>query len=311
MRHRHRHRRLAAAGQRRGAHARHAWRGELRGAGPRGRGVRARPLPHPALPDLSRDPPGAVPGRRDRRAASTRYRARRHPYRDRRAARLGGARASACERGLPFTTGFHTRFPEYVAARASGCRWPGATPSLRRFHAPAPRRPGGDAVDRRASSTRAASATCVPWSRGVDLDAVPARARDATLDAAAADLPLCRAGRGREEHRGLPRPRPARHQGGGRRRAGAGVAGAASSPTRTSSAPAHGEDWRALCRRRRVRLPQPHRHVRPGDARGAGLRRAGRGLPGAPRRSTSSPMRRSARSTRTCAGVPCGARLFA
>ena len=37
---------------------------------------------------------------------------------------------------------------------------------------------------------------------------------------------------------------------------------------------------RGLCRGRRVRLSQPHRHVRAGDDRGAGLRHAGRGLSG-------------------------------
>ena len=59
--HRHRLRRLATADQRRGAH--HRDRGPAAaGRGPRRRGVRPRPLPHPALPDLSRDPPVAVPG---------------------------------------------------------------------------------------------------------------------------------------------------------------------------------------------------------------------------------------------------------
>ena len=37
---------------------------------------------------------------------------------------------------------------------------------------------------------------------------------------------------------------------------------------------------RDLCRRRCVRVPEPHRHLRPGAAGGAGERRAGRGLSG-------------------------------
>jgi 1,2-diacylglycerol 3-alpha-glucosyltransferase/glucuronosyltransferase len=45
------------------------------------------------------------------------------------------ARAVCLARGLPFTTAFHTRFPEYVAARfAVPTRWSYAW--LRRFHAP-------------------------------------------------------------------------------------------------------------------------------------------------------------------------------
>ena len=61
--HRHRLRRLATADQRRGAHHRDRGPAAAR-RGPRRRGVRPRPLPHPALPDLSRDPPVAVSRRR-------------------------------------------------------------------------------------------------------------------------------------------------------------------------------------------------------------------------------------------------------
>ena len=44
--------------------------------------------------------------------------------------------------------------------------------------------------------------------------------------------------------------------------------------------PKSGEDLvAALFRQRRVRVSQPHRHVRPRDAGSAGLRRAGRGVP--------------------------------
>jgi hypothetical protein len=77
------------------------------------------------------------------------------------------ARRSALGRGLPFTTAFHTRFPEYLAARmgvpASWCY-----ALLRRFHGP-------------AAATLAPTTTIVEvlrergftnpqlWSRGVDL----------------------------------------------------------------------------------------------------------------------------------------------
>ena len=53
------------------------------------------------------------------------------------------------------------------------------------------------------------------WSRGVDTELFRPRRAPAS---AAAGLSLRRPRRGGEEHRGLPRPRPARQQGGGRRR---------------------------------------------------------------------------------------------
>ena len=57
----------------------------------------------------------------------------------------------------------------------------------------------------------------------------------------------------------------------------------------------------ALRRGRLLRLPQPHRHVRPGHGRGAGLGRAGRGLSRARPARCRDRCRKSARSTRTCA----------
>jgi len=46
------------------------------------------------------------------------------------------ARRYCLRRGLPFTTAFHTRFPEYVKARI-GLPLPIGYAALRRFHAPA------------------------------------------------------------------------------------------------------------------------------------------------------------------------------
>ena len=80
-----------------------------------------------------------------------------------------------------------------------------------------------------------APAKVVLWSRGVDLDIFkpgPAMAHDLTH----ADLPVRRPRRRREEHRGLPAPRPARQQVGRRRRAGAGEAEGASFPRCVSPA---------------------------------------------------------------------------
>lgn len=78
------------------------------------------------------------------------------------------ARRACIRRGWPFTTGFHTRFPEYLHARVrlplTAGYW-----ALRRFHgpssavmAPTPR-VADDLVARRFQNVRT-------WTRGVDLD---------------------------------------------------------------------------------------------------------------------------------------------
>jgi glycosyltransferase involved in cell wall biosynthesis len=80
---------------------------------------------------------------------------------------LGWAARGAClKRGLPFTTAYHTRFPEYLSARAPVPEeWSYAW--LRRFHAPAVR-------TMVATPTLAAELgergfrNVVRWSRGVD-----------------------------------------------------------------------------------------------------------------------------------------------
>ena len=164
-----------------------------------------------------------------------------------------------------------------MCAPASACRSPGATPScavsMRR------RRPCWWWRSRSATSSRQRGfRNLAPWSRGVDIAAFHPRPRD--RDASdAADLALCRPGGDREEHQGLPRSRPARHQmGGGRRPAAQGI----EAPLQGCALLRIGRHRGAvatLCRGRLLRVSQPHRHVRPGDGRGAGLRRAGRGLP--------------------------------
>jgi hypothetical protein len=75
----------------------------------------------------------------------------------------------------------------------------------------------------RAELTARGFKNLAPWSRGVDIAAVPSAPRTQTGDGPA-DLALCRAAGHREEHQGLPRPRPAGHQvGGGRRTAAPGA----------------------------------------------------------------------------------------
>ena len=78
------------------------------------------------------------------------------------------ARAWCLRHKLPFTTAYHTRFPEYVAARFSvPLAWTYAM--MRRFHAPASRvmvaTPSIEADLRARGFTNIAR-----WSRGVDLD---------------------------------------------------------------------------------------------------------------------------------------------
>ena len=131
------------------------------------------------------------------------------------------ARAFCLKRDIPFTTAYHTRFPEYVRARIRvPIAWSYAF--VRRFHAPSA------AVLVVAQSIRDELS-----QRGFrEPRAVVARRRHRRLPPASAqadprspaDLALCRTGRHREEHQGLPRSRPARHQvGGGRRPAAQGT----------------------------------------------------------------------------------------
>ena len=282
---------LASAGQRRGAHP-----GQRRA---RGRALGAERelsdagrVPHVAAAELSGDPAGVAAPRRRRAAASTAY--GRTPSISPPKGRSAMSCARDClQRGLPFTTSFHTRFPDYLAARAAGAgaldlRVPGLAAPL-----PQCRRRRSWRRRRRSAGTRRA--------RLPQRDALAARRRCRPVPPAparrarpaAAGLPDRRPPGGREKPRGLSQPRSARHQGRGRRRAGARRRSRGRFPTRCSSARAHGEALAGnLCRRRRLRVSEPHRHVRPGAARGAGERRAGRRLSGggAARRHRRAPV---------------------
>jgi glycosyltransferase involved in cell wall biosynthesis len=78
------------------------------------------------------------------------------------------ARRVALARALPFTTAYHTRFPEYVRARTGmPLRWTYAF--LRWFHAPAQAVMAPTAVVRRDLESYGIQ-NVVLWSRGVDLD---------------------------------------------------------------------------------------------------------------------------------------------
>ncbi len=148
---------------------------------------------------------------------------------------LGWAARGFCRRrGIPFTTAYHTRFPEYVRARIRvPLSWSYAF--VRRFHAPS------SAVLVVSPSIRdELTATRLQEPRAVVARRrhrrLPAAARATQSSDAAADLALCRPRRHREEHQGLPRPRPARHQVGGGRRPAAQVSCSAATRMRTSSA---------------------------------------------------------------------------
>ena len=142
------------------------------------------------------------------------------------------------------------------------------------------------------------------WTRGVDTDLFTPGPRDRPRSAAA-DLHQRGADRRREESRGVSLARSARHQGRrsarGRRSANCGSA----FPTRNFSGCWNGKPARRASRcGRRVRVSQQDRHVRRRAARGARLRRAGRGLSGdgAARRDRQPSGRRAA--TRIC-GAAC------
>ena len=147
------------------------------------------------------------------------------------------------QRGVPFTTSLHTRFPDYLAERLPVPeRWTCDVTWgwLRRF-------PCAGAAVLAATPTLGAELTS---ARLQEREAVAARRRCeccsvraacARARSAAADLPDRRAGGGGEESRGVSQARSARHQAGGRRRAGARAARRRPIPTRCSSASRDGE----------------------------------------------------------------------
>lgn len=90
---------------------------------------------------------------------------------------LGWAMRAICRaRGWPFTTSFHTRFPEYLQAR-TGLRPDFAWGVMRRFHA------AGSGVfaataSLRAELARRGFAPILPWTRGVALEQFRPEPRD-------------------------------------------------------------------------------------------------------------------------------------
>ena len=82
--------------------------------------------------------------------------------------------------GLPFTTSFHTRFPEYISARLPIPEsWIWA--ALRWFHGAEPGGDGGDAGAGRANCAARGFRNVVLWPRGVDAGLFHPRAVDLGL----------------------------------------------------------------------------------------------------------------------------------
>jgi glycosyltransferase involved in cell wall biosynthesis len=95
---------------------------------------------------------------------------------------LGWAARGFClKHGIPFTTAYHTRFPEYVHARIRlPMAWSYAL--VRRFHAPSAA-VMVVAKSMREELSRRGFTQLVPWSRGVDITAFRPRPRTDTGDA--------------------------------------------------------------------------------------------------------------------------------
>ena len=189
------------------------------------------------------------------------------------------ARRQCLRRGLPFTTSYHTRFPEYLSARFPLPLAVGYA-AMRWFH-----RPSQAVMVADAQHAVGARGPRLHQHRGLVARgrhrAVPAGPR-AGARAAPAGPSLRRPGRGREEPRSVPRDADRRReQARGRRRSAAARAARPLSRGPFRRRALRRGPCPSLCERRRVRVPEPDRHLRAGAARGARLGPAGRGLPGA------------------------------
>ena len=220
-----------------------------------------------AVPDLSRNPPGVRVDRRGGHGCSRRSPRRRCIWRPKGPVCLA-ARRWCLQRDFPFTTAYHTQFPDYVAART------GVNPEwvwryIKWFHGPAHVDPGGDAVDRRDAAgawvdVRLRSLGPRGRSGDVRRGGVP----DPAIEiAAGAGDAVCRAGRGREEYRGVPDrgASPAARSWWATVPALTGLK-AKFPHVSTSSGPKFGADLAAAYAAADVFVfPSKHRHVRAGD----------------------------------------------
>ena len=176
---------------------------ELSVDGPRSALPHAAGIPHAALSDLSRDPPVAVARRRQRESHHPRVRPGRICTSPPKVRSGMAARRFALRHDFPFTTAYHTRFPEYVHARL---RLPLSLEL--RLAAPFPsalaRRDGARPRWWSTTSSPMDSSNVKLWSRGVDTGHLSSAASK-RLRQRAADLPVRRPRGGGEKRRGVPR----------------------------------------------------------------------------------------------------------
>ena len=239
----------------------------------------------------------AIPGRRRDRTAHRGGKSRRHPHRDRGADRVCRARLLPAARAAVHHELHHVLSGIHRGARTD----PGVVELC--GAAPLPRRRNGDDGFHHFADEPAAQ-PWIPEPQHVDARRrhrpVCAASRDPARPAAA-DLPHRGTGCGRKEPGSVSFARSARIEGRDRRRpAGSRTAAALSGCDVPRTAQGRGAR-RTDGGRGRVRVSEPDRHIRRRAARGARLRRAGRGLSRSWGRAMSSAAARSACSTRTCA----------
>ena len=195
---------------------------------------------------------------------------------------LGQAARRYCVRhGLPFTTAYHTRFPQYLKAMF-GIPESWVYGFLRRFHGAATHvlSPTVE-IDRDLAAIGLTN--IARWTRGVDLDVFKPNQGVSPHVAGLKGPVFLYVGRVSVEKNieafleiDLPGSRVVAGIGPDLRRLQARYP-----DVHFVGVLPRAELARLYASARCVRVPEPHRHLRPGDARGARLRHAGGGLPGA------------------------------
>ena len=214
------------------------------------------------------------------------------------------ARRWALRTGTKFTTSFHTRFPEYLHARG-GVPLSLSYAFLRGFHGRAQGTMVATGSMRKELADRGFR-NLLPWSRGVDSHRFRPGDREDWQWPRPIFLYVGRLAIEKNVARFLALDLPGTKVvvGDGPQRAALEQAYPCGKVRRRA---ARRRADPSLCRRRRLRVPVRHRHVRPGPARKPGLRHPDRRAAGHRPRPISSPMPTpaSARSIPTCAPPRC------
>ena len=180
--------------------------------------------------------------------------------------------------GVPFTTAFHTRFPDYASVR-TGLSPDFFWPMMRRFHAPsravlaATPRLMDELAGRGIAHTRL-------WTRGIDTEIFRTGLAPypALCGFSAPNPALGGQDRGRKKSGKLSGCQSRRHQGHCWRRSGQSRISAKISRCCVHWLAIGQRTGAGLCCRRRFRFSQQNRYIRAGDDRGTRLWRAGGGL---------------------------------